>query len=1000
MLDFPNNPTNGQRFTDPTAGTTWMWDSQKWLAAGTSFYLPLIGGTLTGNLFLADRTLLIFNNGSYGPPAFTTRSVGTKIILWSNISPTTVDYAIGMDGGTLWFSVPGGTGGSVFQWYGGTTPMMTLSAGSLTLAGNLTVGGSIAANGQISAPGLLATGTGAQVAWADRTNTGQGWLWYSTGGTARLYNGGDRFWVDANGQGTFTQGVYAAAFAIGGTGHFLYDAGSGTFTIRAGPSSGPYGYFNFQSNGVITATELDTAGWGIRYNGFSDGVHGFGFGWDGAHVKCYVDGGGAVLTLANVGDIYNIVGGYLPLGGGRMTGQIGTSGSLGAISQSSLTTGLMVYGNGGTGDASYLIFHRPSQYAIAFGLDTDNQMAWGGWSMGAARRVLWDTGNFNPGNYLPIGGGTLSGSLTTNGIFVTTGGQVVIYNSTTIGFHVQNANGDWVRMYDDSQPHIETSGSTLYLNYTNGATVYTGGQIQCNDLYSRNNLNCAGSIGGSGHYLYLNGWGNGNVNSTGGPFIYADGSWIIPHLGPGNAGFAIQATGGNDVFTVDGAGNTTAFGDLHTNHQIFMPGDNWLWQGGRASILQSSDGNFYIGDAGAGWNTRLRGATVYVDGGGFRVNNNDNCRTVCANGSHARWWYEVSGTRLWSQGCVSWGSWYLADESAGAVRMDIDVNGRLTHYGEVAMPNNTYLWFKDTNGSVRYGLILANDNQYYLSDGNINVIVRAPNIYLQGYVQGNGNIYASGSLGSNGIWFGNSGGWWWTGSPIHTDSDIQCNSLYFGGCRIYNSGGYAYFDQTVHAAGVYSRGDIWNAGNINSGNQVNGAYIHSTGDARCDGSYTCGGWYYGGGNGGAQIRCWAGDWGAMSYAMSQGYFEVSPDQGVSGFVLQPVTSWSDARLKLNIRDSEINALAILCAIPVRAFDWTPKGRELMPQDNGPSVSCGLVAQEVEELIPSAVNMVPVIGDFASEGMRCLASEQLHAYYIRAIQQLNDRIEELEVRLAA
>jgi hypothetical protein len=83
---------------------------------------------------------------------------------------------------------------------------------------------------------------------------------------------------------------------------------------------------------------------------------------------------------------------------------------------------------------------------------------------------------------------------------------------------------------------------------------------------------------------------------------------------------------------------------------------------------------------------------------------------------------------------------------------------------------------------------------------------------------------------------------------------------------------------------------------------------------------------------------------------------------------------------------------------VRAFEWTEEGRELMPRD-GPSVSCGLVAQELEELIPSAVDIVPVAGGLAGGGHRRIVNEALDAYYIRAIQQLNDRIEELEVRLA-
>ena len=154
-----------------------------------------------------------------------------------------------------------------------------------------------------------------------------------------------------------------------------------------------------------------------------------------------------------------VIASKLPLAGGTLTGPLVTAPSTGAISQVTSGAGLEVKGAAGA-HAAYLAFHRPGQYAILFGLDTDNQMAYGGWSMGAARRVLWDSNNFNPaayapvggvsgnfvigsathytdgniympwaadtlanvfGRYLPLGGGTLSGQLNANGPFVCNG---------------------------------------------------------------------------------------------------------------------------------------------------------------------------------------------------------------------------------------------------------------------------------------------------------------------------------------------------------------------------------------------------------------------------------------------------------------------------------------------------------------------------------------------------------------------------------------------------
>lgn len=51
-LDFPSSPNVGQVVT--VGGVTWTWDGVKWTAAGTGtgIYVPLTGGTMTGDLIL------------------------------------------------------------------------------------------------------------------------------------------------------------------------------------------------------------------------------------------------------------------------------------------------------------------------------------------------------------------------------------------------------------------------------------------------------------------------------------------------------------------------------------------------------------------------------------------------------------------------------------------------------------------------------------------------------------------------------------------------------------------------------------------------------------------------------------------------------------------------------------------------------------------------------------------------------------------------------------
>jgi hypothetical protein len=140
---------------------------------------------------------------------------------------------------------------------------------------------------------------------------------------------------------------------------------------------------------------------------------------------------------------------------------------------------------------------------------------------------------------------------------------------------------------------------------------------------------------------------------------------------------------------------------------------------------------------------------------------------------------------------------------------------------------------------------------------------------------------------------------------------------------------------------------------------------------------------------GARIECFGGDWNSMTFAINSGYFVVSPDSGASGFTFGPGSGFSDARLKDNIRDTEVDALALICATPVRAFEWNEAGRKLMP-DAAPTVACGVVAQELEETIPTGVGVATLIGD-----TKFINDQQLTPYLMRAIQQIAARLDTLE-----
>ena len=67
-------------------------------------------------------------------PTVATRSAGTKLVLYPSITATRTDYALGIDGGLLWNSVPENKGTFSFRWYVGATAVATLTG-----TGNLTV---------------------------------------------------------------------------------------------------------------------------------------------------------------------------------------------------------------------------------------------------------------------------------------------------------------------------------------------------------------------------------------------------------------------------------------------------------------------------------------------------------------------------------------------------------------------------------------------------------------------------------------------------------------------------------------------------------------------------------------------------------------------------------------------------------------------------------------------------------------------------------------------
>lgn len=103
------------------------------------------------------------------------------------------------------------------------------------------------------------------------------------------------------------------------------------------------------------------------------------------------------------------VDGKVSKSGDTMTGKLRTAGTRGVIGQSeSSNSTLEIMGNSGE-DAAFLTFHRPNIHAVHFGLDTNNELKFGGYSEGTSSYRLWTEKNFpyETGSWTPnveIGG--------------------------------------------------------------------------------------------------------------------------------------------------------------------------------------------------------------------------------------------------------------------------------------------------------------------------------------------------------------------------------------------------------------------------------------------------------------------------------------------------------------------------------------------------------------------------------------------------------------------
>jgi len=124
-----------------------------------------------GQVYLngATSNRIDFNTNGTGAPAFTTRSAGTKLLIYPSLSGSVADYAIGIDAATLWSSIPENNSGFKFKWYGATTEIASLDGAGTFTANTLTPTNPVS----VTYGGTgLATTTAYSVVFTGTTSTG------------------------------------------------------------------------------------------------------------------------------------------------------------------------------------------------------------------------------------------------------------------------------------------------------------------------------------------------------------------------------------------------------------------------------------------------------------------------------------------------------------------------------------------------------------------------------------------------------------------------------------------------------------------------------------------------------------------------------------------------------------------------------------------------------------------------------------------------------------
>ena len=181
----------------------------------------------------------------------------------------------------------------------------------------------------------------------------------------------------------------------------------------------------------------------------------------------------------------------------RISFQANATNNWDTIATSSGNQGSIEVYNSGSGNDAFMSFHASGDYAFYFGLDaTTNDLAVGGWSMGANKYKVWHAGNDGSGSGLDadtVDGLQASSFKTTsatdtNNLFIRNGSPTLYLRDTDHNVSMVHCNSNLLyvlRGATDSTTWTQVSGQWPFIfNLTNNAATCGGSFTAVGDIQS------------------------------------------------------------------------------------------------------------------------------------------------------------------------------------------------------------------------------------------------------------------------------------------------------------------------------------------------------------------------------------------------------------------------------------------------------------------------------------------------------------------------------------